>query len=555
MFFKFNVRKYYPSYLLFFIVFFFLFFKKLLIWGEDGSSLWMPFMSEYLKASGHYPESKVIFSGQNLRAIYGELPFWKIFRFFNFSPVRSLNLTYFVFLSCLYLLMLNLFQAITRRFEKIDQIFIFIFVLMSPVVFNRVYAGHFNLLFALLPFFSFLVLALRLDFFSFILSLLTCTFAISIQGHQLLAYYVFYIPCFFIFLHEQNKVQFKMAAGLIILAISASLVFSFVPLHDMANHAIGGGMIRSLDTNIVYSYITSTLYDIYSLIFSEPSSIIFNRDPGFFHEVNYPLSLSVVLFLLNDFKYKKTLWALAATMICLFLFSANIYPFNLISHIPIIKAFRTPQRSLMVPVYFLTFLFITHFSSFFNWTLLLLFSLCLFIISFIPGLELYLFPILFVLLLLKDKIKSTAYRSLMIACSLALLFLGFPQKLDIITATSQNFLNSVYIVNKINNQLNLTSDNKIIHIEAEKLNPIDLTLAANYLGIRTVEGYGHPGPKVFNIFKRVTGLPLATTENSIFFNRFTPNYPALIHELGITDIVTINQQGEFTHKKISSNSL
>ena len=55
------------------------------LYDQDGYLLWAPVLSEYLRGSNNYTFSDVIFNGQNLASIYGELPFWKLFRFLKFS--------------------------------------------------------------------------------------------------------------------------------------------------------------------------------------------------------------------------------------------------------------------------------------------------------------------------------------------------------------------------------------------------------------------------------------------------------------------------------------
>ena len=110
---------------LFLLLFVGIFSLEWVIWGQDGLSLWAPVVAEYLR--GSFENSQVIFGGQNLLAIYGELPFWKIFYFFGASPVTLLNITYFILLLFFYVLTLQIFIGLTSKRDPFSQIIIFIY--------------------------------------------------------------------------------------------------------------------------------------------------------------------------------------------------------------------------------------------------------------------------------------------------------------------------------------------------------------------------------------------------------------------------------------------
>src|SRR5690606_23872635 len=82
------------------------------IYGQDGYFLWFPILSEYLRGDTFYHASNVIFDGQNLAGVYGDLPFWKVLRFFNPRVELFLNLTHGVFIITFSLLTLSVVRGI-----------------------------------------------------------------------------------------------------------------------------------------------------------------------------------------------------------------------------------------------------------------------------------------------------------------------------------------------------------------------------------------------------------------------------------------------------------
>ena len=119
----------------------------------------------------------------------------------------------------------------------------------------------------------------------------------------------------------------------------------------MYEHATGKDNPRNVHSSIVYSYITSHLFDLFQVIISGFYSNLQRLPQGFFHEINYPIGGFLLLFLSLKNKYFKITYI--CTFILLFAFCLDYFPVNMISQLPLIKSFRVPQRSLMIPLLFL----------------------------------------------------------------------------------------------------------------------------------------------------------------------------------------------------------
>ena len=187
------------------ILFLGLFFCPIIIWGQDGLSLWPPIVSEFLRSSEHYVSSPFIFDGQNLDSIYGHLPIWYLFKLFGFNYIQVLNLTFFTWIVLAFIPLKSIFENYQKSLlSPLSIILLLYYLIFSPVILNRLMAGHFNLLFGILPFVYFLSHIYKRTVFSFIISFIAIYFSLSIQSYQIISYYIFYLPIL-LFLTFESK--------------------------------------------------------------------------------------------------------------------------------------------------------------------------------------------------------------------------------------------------------------------------------------------------------------------------------------------------------------
>jgi hypothetical protein len=511
-----------------------------LIWGQDGLSLWMPVLAEYLR--GNYENSSVIFGGQNLLALYGELPFWKIFYLFNASPLILLNFTYYILLLFFYTLTLQIFTGLTGKKDSISQIIIFIYCLLSPIFLNRVYSGHFNLLFGMLPFLVSLALIYNRSriFDIFCMFILVCAF--TIQGSQILAYHLFYIPVLFLWAWWTfGNIPFWYIKKLIIITVVAIILSSPI-MYEMIKHSTSVDNLRSGISNLVYSYLISSTSDLGSLFMSSVNEFTTRNDFFKFHELNYPLGLTFLSFFFLKGEHRKILLSLLVTSPVLFAFSANWPVFNLFSKIPLISLFRVPQRSLMLASYVAPLFFLVWFKEYINFKSIIFLLAFILVGNGLPYFELYCLIMVLTLLLTK---KWKQYSEITFALIFSTLFLGLPDKYVALRDSNEEFMTCLQIMKKIDNTYHLSRDRVKVHLVNNE--PISMIAAANYLGIPTVEGYGHPPKRHFNQAAKLLPLVIDPTTNMFILDVFQghPNFKQALISLGVERIIVIGYEGNF----------
>lgn len=540
-----HLKAYYPSYFLFLSIFIFLLYCNTLIWGEDGPMLWMPLLSEYLKGASTYSFSKIIFGGQNLLQIYGELPFWKVCRLLGLPALQTLNLTYFIFLASAFYLFRNIFWGISGEIRKIDQYFIFFFCLFTPMFFNRIYSGHLNLLFASMPFLvaiSLIYAKKPLDYLAYIF---ICTNAFSIQGYQMILYGALCAPLLLVWLfYEQQLLKAKYFGSLLVILLMAILL-SLNSLSAMLNFGFSHQGLRAIGDNVVYSYTTSIPKDLLFFLFPSANDFFHLRDTGFIHELSYPFALSIVAISSRNKKIQRLALTCTFLLILFFLFSSNYFPFNTLAHLPLVRAFRVPQRIFLIPSLLLSFLFLISIRDFFNFKFSCFFILAFLISQFFPGFEILALLVLLCFTVILPKFKTYISAELVWSLALATLFLGLPDKVFTIHDDDQNFKKMVEYVSGLNEKLKLSDPQKMIHFEASSLKYSYINMAANYIGIRTAEGYGHPPIESVKTLERWLKIKISPTVNLLYVKERMPHFKEILNDLKVTDIVFINTDGSY----------
>lgn len=151
--------------------------------GQDAYKGWGPLVSEYLKGDDIYRNSPMFFGGQNLLAIHGELPLWRITRWLNFNFIQTLNYSLFFFIVFFQFYLYQFFLHFNKHVKLYEIYLVLIISIFHPVIFNRIFSGHINLLYTLLPSFSFLVIILNPKKAPYLLNIVVMWFAFSIQGY------------------------------------------------------------------------------------------------------------------------------------------------------------------------------------------------------------------------------------------------------------------------------------------------------------------------------------------------------------------------------------
>lgn len=512
------------------------------IYGQDGYSLWYPIIGEYLHGNSAYHHSEVIFDGQNLASIYGELPFWKLFRLMNVGIETFLNLTHATFVVMLFGVSLTIFKGIKGSVKENDIYILFLYSLLSPVVINRVMAGHLNLLFGLLPFFCFL----SLIYSKTVLNVIFCTFAVwcamSTQAFQVLAYHIFYVPILiYVFLNvEKEKKKYLLLSSFVFVAAFLINLPNFL---EMYRHATNPDNLRSIDTNVVYSYLITGPTDLLQLFFSGIYKEILQRNIGFFHEANYALGtfLLIFFFIEDDRKFKILVSVL---FIALVLFCSNLPPINYISELPIIKAFRVPQRSLMILALFIPlWTFAKSQFEYKKFDLFIILGITL-VAQFLHFFEIIALGLM-VGFLFNEKHKSI---KIAVFLSFASIFSGAIDKV-----TPSWDLHSQYkeLVSAIT-PLKEKYDSETLRKRSFYFNtsqPVLINYAAQSLGIRTLEGYGHPPAKFLIKFENITGFKISPLTNNFYFQGL-PDKDKVLKEFGVQTIVSFGLNNEIITKDL-----
>jgi hypothetical protein len=512
-------------------------------WGMDGFSLWLPIVAEYL--ADRYEFSPVIFAGQNLMGIYGEQPWWRILRWLGGNPQQLLNLTLVFISGSLYLLLGTIYRGLGGGDSWRDQLVLILYCLLSPIVINRLYAGHFNLLLGMFPVLVALALIYRRDVLFLILGTILLWSSFSIQGYQILAYHLFYLPLLLVWLWPGKTYGSRSYWISLISMTLVALVLSIPVFRQLLEHAGSEGNLRKGLQDIVYSYSQTSLSDLPALLFASYNPFYFPRNFYFFHEYNYPLGLTLVAVFFLKGQQRIIGISLLVTMLIGLLFAANIFPFNLLAELPVIKLFRVPQRAMMVPALMFPLLFLVRFRHDLPAKSIIVLLLLIMVGNWVDYIELVALASLPILFWFRKKEFVPEFTYALVVSSL---FMGLPDKIAEISKTNSGFQAHVQYMKLIDAKLYLSHMEKVVHFEGP--NPIEFIAAANFLGIRTVEGYGHPPKSHFKILSTVTGLSLNPMSNSLLLNRNLPNYKELLKAFNVTDVVMMDDKGNINHSLI-----
>jgi hypothetical protein len=505
------------------------------ILGQDGYSLWYPIVAEYLRGAVAYNNSSVIFGGQNLAAVYGELPFWKVFRLFNPSIEFFLNGTLAVYMSLFFLLSVSIARGVKKTLKTPDLIFLFLFSVFSPVVVNRVMVGHFNLLFGVLPFFALLSLFFNKSFASCLLYIFCIWCALSTQAFQILAYHIFYIPILVYFLvkTEKNKSKYAVTAAAIFLA---AFILNLPNFLKMYAHATSADNARSLGGNVVYSYLTSTVTDLSQFFFSGIYLNFLNRDYAFFHEINYPIGAFIILFCFSNID-RHFKFLIAVLLTCTYLFCMNIFPFNLLSDLVFIKPFRVPQRIFMVLALFCPlWVFLKSKVVFQKSDWLILLGLML-VAQFISYFEIFALAAVIVIICNEKKLPQR----FALIFAFAGLFTGAWEKLRPSIYAHEEYVAIKESLKPLTNRFDSRAlSERIFHFETDQ--PMQVNYVAQSMGIRTVEGYGHPSAHLLKKFEALTNTKTMATDNSMYLPNGVSN--SFYKEFGINTLVKFDEKNQ-----------
>lgn len=510
------------------------------LWGLDGFSLWMPIVAEYLR--GTYENSAVIFGGQDLLDLYGNLPFWPVLRWLKASPTQLMNVTFFILVMSFYLITLEIYKGLSKKSDNLSSLIIFIYCFASPIFLNRVYAGHFNLLFGMLPFLLAVSLIYnRSKIFSlFAVFVLCCSF--STPSYQILAYHFFYIPLLYVWikseLGELPSWYIRKVTGLTFIAI----LISYPNISAMIGNASSNDNIRSSAVDVVYSYLISILSDISSLLMSSFNKFTTRNNFYLFHEINYPIGLTFLSVFFLRAQYRKINICILLTMVFLFAFSSNTPFLNLFAELPLIKLFRVPQRSIMIAAYLAPLFFLLVFKDRLNLKSFFFFLAFVFVGNGLPFFELICGLWVAVILFFK---KIDKYPELYFSFVFSTLFMGLPDKYVVIRDGNTEFVKNVQVMSEINQKFKLADQKIPIHFLDE--NAFHLITAANFIGIPTSEGYGHPPKRNFlSVAKhfKVKINPMTNIFSLTEYGRY-PEFVPILKELGIKRIVFKTPSGSY----------
>lgn len=508
-------------------------------YDQDGYSLWYPIVSEYLKGDRHYHGSEIIFGGQNLASIYGVLPFWKLIRIVNPSIESFLNTTHMIFVSLFFISNLMIVWGIKKERTVFDIYLLFFYAVLSPVILNRVMAGHFNLLFGVLPFFAFL----SLFFNKSILNVFFCTFcvwcALSTQAFQVLAYHVFYVPIllYFFFTIEKLKAKYILLSAIVFLA---AFILNYSNFIEMYQHATNPENLRSINTNTTYTYTVSSLSDLSQFFFSGIYPEILTRPVGFFHEINYAVGIFPFIWILVQ-KERKDMLLYFIVFFVMFLFCMDVTPFNWISHLPLIKAFRVPQRVFMVLSLLLPLWVYSKFEFETKKNDLFVLMAGILVAQFIYFFEVIAFFLVGFFLFYKPY-KSHRF---VLIIAFASLFTGSLDKFLPSLDTHSQYLQIKDSLRPMLKKYDAPELRKrVFHFETAQ--PMLVNYVAQSLGINTLEGYGHPPAKLIFKFEEKTGIKISSTTNTFYL----PNDERLLKEFNVQTVVSFGINNELLVKDL-----
>ncbi len=471
--------------------------------------LWYPIISEYLMGDRYFHFSGVIFNGQDLGAVYGELPFWKFFRLLNFGHNQFLNLTHFVWVGLFFSYLRTIVRGIKNEFSTYDLFFCLLMAMFSPIVLNRTMAGHFNLLFGALPFFALLALMYERSYLSVLLSTLGIWFALSTQGYQILAYHVFYTPIllFFLFSQESNKKTYlKWAITCTFIAFLASLPQFLRALKYSAD----SDNLRTLSQNMVYSYTTSTLTDVLHFFLGPEGPLLLHRPTIHFHEMNYPIGFFLIIFFINPIcRHLKIIISISLGIF--FLFSAGLFPGDLLAKLPFIKAFRVPQRIFLVPALFLPVLSYVSFPLRLQSKDILLTIGFILLAQILPFYEMFALVFILIVGFILAKLSPQWMKLLMIV-TLSASFVGLWPRIEPSLIAQRDYTLMKDFLAPLSKRF--SKEELRTNIFKFEIAPrLIWTTVAQSLGIRTIEGYGHPPRYLMYALAKKSQVPISPGAN------------------------------------------
>lgn len=515
-----------------------LYFLPFSLFGQDAYIGWGPIISEYLRGDEVFTHSEVTFGGQNLLAIYGFLPFWKLFRQLNFDFIKVENYTLWVF----YLLLQYYSCSIYKFFKKKTGLFDFyvlaLYTLASPIIINRVYTGHINLLFSFLPSFVLLQIMICRSKSSFAINILTLWFAFSVQGYQLLAYNLFYLPVYaaFFLLYVKERKQVLLHA-VVVLVAGAGLAFpAFL---QMVSHAYGPENLRGVGVNMVYSYTLMEFEDLLNLIFASlENPFTGHKDLGFFHEITYPMGILVFVFIVSDFPKQLKLTFLGV-FVFLILFSADLPPGNWLARLPVISSFRVPQRSLMFFSYLVPLMVLSKVDWDLNLQDLVLPALLLILYIATPWYEAYIFLVLAFLLIYMVLGRRPNLRSTIVLTGLLGLCLGFRDKVMFVQDSYASYKKSERLIKKAIKQFGDDPPMSTYTFHLDGTNKVHLNATAKILGIKTLEGYGHPPKSLLKKVEQYTDQKFYPGQNHLYLDSSQKGFREALKGIGVDYVLRL----------------
>lgn len=513
------------------------------IWGGDGLWLWLPVIEEFLEGVNQYTASSRFFSGQNLMPLFGYHPLWFVGSAIKLSSVQLLNLTFFFWVLLSYFPTKLILKGESEGpFYKSLSL---IYLLLSPVVLNRVYAGHPMYLYALLPFLYLLALARNESKTMLLLFIVSVWFTTSLQSYPVLSYSIFYVPLIIAYhrLHQGLSLNKLCLYGLV--GITVGMAFSYPVLKEIIQYTLGSDHSRSEEVNVVYSYLTTGVKDLVHILFANSDDLM--RQKGKFHEISYPLGFFVLFIFIERVPHKMKM-TLAGTLLVLLTFSMNLWPGRLIAEVFPFSLFRVPQRSLMfltffVPLYILSLYLKDVREKDAIRCLILCFPLLLLrqleLVYVIVGVAVY-----FVF----------AHRKLMtlqmplVIFSFFLLFSSSVNKMRLVRHDVQAFnqvKKELLVFKRKYKKVDLTK--VAISFQVEKKHLYDAVW--KYLKGMTLEGYGIPPMSKITAFADLNERPIDSMTNTLFL----PDDDPKLKKWGYIYKVTRNEYKKLVLKKIDDD--
>lgn len=513
------------------------------VYGQDGYLHWFPVIAEYIRGADNFAGSTVIFNGQNLRSLYGELPFWKVLRVLSPSIEQFLNITHAVFVLFFFYFSRSLARGMSeRKISLSDDIVLLAFAVLGPVIVNRVMSGHINLLFGCLPFFIFSALIFNKSYLYIFISFFALWCAWSTHAFQLLAYHVFYIPLLawlFVRYEKQKTKYLFIAFGIFAL----SFAVNYPLFREMLNQALSPDSVRPLDVKMTYSYIVSTFHDIVYFFVSAKYEQIMIRPEGFYHEVSYPFGAFFLMMFIFK-KERKFIAFLLGLLLVFFLFCMDAPVANLLSDLPGIKSFRVPQRIFIILSLFIPLWVFSKKVISLNVKELAIFFVLTLMAQFLIGYEVIAIALMLALYF-RDSIK---HESLIYALAFSGLFSGGWDKISDSRVAFSEYEQVREMLLPLTNKYSV-QELKQKKFQFQSAAPLLVNFVAQTMGFPTLEGYGYPPPALMKKFESVFEISLSGSQVIIIPQEFSTDTEKL-KSYGITTIVRFNANNELSIQEI-----